>query len=194
MSHLRNPLYGKESNTPLLIEITSEVEKCLQTGCYFAALMVALTLPDICGKAEFPDIPRVKRRYIGWYDEYVGKYENSNEPGCSNDGKMHYLSGEVVYSLRNAMLHQGTPNIDTDEIKEDCCKIDEFVLVIDNAMAVNIKSVTHDDDAVYRTYEVNIVEFCSKLVRVAMAYYKDNQENFNFFKYRIIGLRTEVRG
>ena len=36
---------------------------------------------------------------------------------------MPYLSGEVLYNLRNAFLHQGNPNIVSSEIKDIRCKV-----------------------------------------------------------------------
>lgn len=40
---------------PFLIEqIIKEINTCLKNGCYIVALTIALTLPDICGKVEYP--------------------------------------------------------------------------------------------------------------------------------------------
>jgi hypothetical protein len=36
---------------------------------------------------------------------------------------MPYLIGEVVYSLRNSLSHQGTPNIDVDGKKMATIKL-----------------------------------------------------------------------
>ena len=100
------------------------MNKALDNDCFFSALSLALTLPDICGKAKYPTDGN-KKRYIAWYDEYVGAYEQC--PG--EEGEMPYLSGEVVYQLRCSFLHQGNPNIDKGKINEECCKIDKFVLL-----------------------------------------------------------------
>ena len=48
-------------------------------------------------------------RYIKWFDEYIGQYERDDERIRVG---MPYLSGELVYSLRNSILHQDNPNID----------------------------------------------------------------------------------
>lgn len=84
---------------------------CLENDCYISALGMALTLPDICGKAKYPQWKKqnVGLRYKKWYDEYIGFREIPSGPHSED---FSYLSGEVVYSLRNCLLHQGTPNID----------------------------------------------------------------------------------
>lgn len=93
----------------MILRIIDEIEKALSHDLYFAALNLALTLPDICGKAEYPDL-RTGERYKKWYDENVGVTEKP--PKCTEDEpEMPYLSGEVVYSLRCSLLHEGNPNL-----------------------------------------------------------------------------------
>ena len=38
----------------IILARIDEIEKSLENECYIAALALALTLPDICGKAEYP--------------------------------------------------------------------------------------------------------------------------------------------
>lgn len=47
-----------------------EAEMCLENEWFIAALTLALTLPDICGKAEYPD-ETVTARYIQWFNTYA---------------------------------------------------------------------------------------------------------------------------
>lgn len=53
---------------------------------------------------------------------------------------MPFLSGEVVYNLRNSFLHQGTPNIDSSKIKDPANKLDEFTLVFEKKNEFDIYS------------------------------------------------------
>lgn len=46
----------------MILRIIDETEKALSHDLYFAALNLALTLPDICGKAEYPNL-RTGERY-----------------------------------------------------------------------------------------------------------------------------------
>ena len=87
--------------------IVDDVRNALNNNLYFAALISALTLPDICGKAEYPN-EKSKERYIKWYDKEIGQYEKN--PFQNSDEEMPYLSGNVIYSLRCALLHAGNPS------------------------------------------------------------------------------------
>lgn len=58
----------------MINKLVEDINKALDNEAYFSALSLALTLPDICGKAEFPET-KSGRRYIDWYDEHIGKYE-----------------------------------------------------------------------------------------------------------------------
>lgn len=110
----------------MMLKLIDDVNKALDADCYYSALTLALTFPDICGKAEYPQEKNTKR-YKDWYDEHIGKYEQCPCEQCPNT-PMPYLSGEVVYSLRNSLLHQGTPNITVDKIKDDNNKMNALTL------------------------------------------------------------------
>lgn len=99
----------------MIEKLIKEIENALSHDLYFAALSLALTLPDICGRAKYTTA-NVTARYISWYNEYIGQYEQCPCDACKK-AQMPYLSGEVVYNLRNSFLHQGTPNIDSSKQK-----------------------------------------------------------------------------
>ena len=54
----------------MIDKLIEEINKALENELYFSALSLALTLPDICGKAEYPDKGSTSR-YQLWYDEYI---------------------------------------------------------------------------------------------------------------------------
>lgn len=88
--------------------IVKEINICLENDCYISALGMALTLPDICGKAKYPQWKKqnVGLRYKKWYDEYIGFREIPSGPHSED---FSYLSGEVVYSLRNCLRIKELP-------------------------------------------------------------------------------------
>ena len=51
----------------------SEIRKALKLELYNCALALALTLPDVCGKVEFPNAG-VSKRYKEWFDKYAQSY------------------------------------------------------------------------------------------------------------------------
>ncbi|WP_418846564.1 hypothetical protein [Phocaeicola sp.] len=168
--------------------IFDDVEKSLNANCYFAALSLALTIPDICGKAEYPTETKNGKRYKDWYDRYIGVYEIPpyNE-SVLEEYKMPYLSGEVVYSFRNSLLHQGTPNIDNKRIREEANRVDRFIIKIqqknqyDSYGDSGSQSMDFKGKVIERTYTVNIRRLCLILCRTGKGYYKENRDKFSFF-------------
>ena len=63
----------------MVIRLIQDIRKALENELYFVALSSALTLPDICGKAAYPQEQSSKKRYILWYDEEIGKYETQKQ-------------------------------------------------------------------------------------------------------------------
>lgn len=173
-----------------MLQLIDDVNKALEAGCYYAALSLVLTLPDICGKAEYPQ-EKIGKRYIDWYDEHIGKYEQCSCEHCKRNTPP-YLSGEVVYSLRNSFLHQGTPNIESSKIKNENNKIDRFELVIESKNRFDIYSDAAGNNGGERNYRVNVRRLCLIICNSVLSYYEANQEKFNFFNYSIIDWDTVI--
>lgn len=122
----------------MIKKLIDEINKALNAGLYLVALNSALTLPDICGKAEYPDC-KTGERYKKWYSEYV------------KDGD---LPANIVYKLRCNMLHQG-------DVEPECGKETKFELQT-NAFAAPLgiefcfhTDVTHADGTSEEKYTVN---------------------------------------
>ena len=174
--------------------LIDDMNNALSANCYLAALSIALMLPDICGKAAYPEL-KVGERYKSWYDEYVGQYENPPMPeGVPDNIKMPYLSGEVVYTLRNSFLHQGTPNIEVEKIQAPENKIDKFAIVTESKNEFDIYS---DASGIWngkiRTYRVNVRRLCLIIGLSASAYYKENKFKFDFFNFTMIDQDQEIK-
>lgn len=169
----------------MILKLIEDVNKAIKAKSYFSALSLALTFPDICGKAQFPD-KSVGRRYIEWFDEHIGRYAQCPCEFCK-ETSMPYLSGEVIYSLRNSLLHQGTPNIDLNKIKSEANQIHQFQILIEPQNEFNIYSDSSSiiNDSV-KTYRVNLLRLCLILCSCTKAYYEENMDQFDFFNYTII--------
>lgn len=171
----------------MLKQMIDEIKRSIDNECFIAALMLALSIPDICGKAEYPNEGNTVR-YIKWYNTYVGKYE---VPSDSYGSDMPYSSGELIYNLRNSLFHQGTPNVDTKKIKEERCKVNQFRLTINDVIDGGTSRVSYGQglEVQERMLEVNIVNLCSKLSAVAKTYYSEHGDKFDFFKYELQDIR-----
>lgn len=167
----------------MINKLISDIRQAIQDELYFAALNSALTLPDICGKAEYPSETSTKKRYIQWYDSMVGQYEKN-----PHNVDMPYLSGEIIYTLRCSLLHEGNPNIQNDKLRNDQ-PIDCFELVIESENRYQIysdsSSIIEQNGNTLRYYRMSIRRVVTILCAVAEAYYADNKEKFHF-NYRII--------
>jgi len=176
----------------MIERLIDDVSKALDAEAYMAALSLVLTLPDICAKAEYGDSLKNKERYIKWFDEYIGQYEKA--PIKEGEVEMPYLSGEVVYQLRCSVLHQGNPNIDSDKIKNEACKIDFFTIVVEKKKPFDIygdsASITTmmnpKGSKPVRSYRVNVRRLCLIITSVTKGYYEKNKDKFTFFSYDIL--------
>ena len=75
---------------------------------WYAALGLALALPDICGFLDSPSSGS-QQRYVTWCDQFlVPKY--TRQVGARHITHT-FLSGEDCYALRCAFLHEGSDEI-----------------------------------------------------------------------------------
>ncbi len=106
---------------------------------------------------------------------------------------MPYLSGEVIYSLRCSLLHEGNPNMKNDSLRTHL-PIDHFSLVVKKAKPFDIyfdsSSITDFGNEHIREYSMNVRRICMILCNVAESYYMNNKDKFRF-NYEIID-RDEV--
>lgn len=183
----------------MLLRIVKEINECLSKDCYLAALFMALTLPDICGKAEYGDIGN-RARYEQWFDTYIGqhqrKYSISENDGVSD---LPYISGELVYKLRNSVLHSGMVDVDGQKLSEEQNKVTKFRLMISENLsggyAASDAAITRSlsGEEMSREYTVSIQYLCNILCYSAEKYYNANKDKFDFFQYNIVDERKGER-
>ena len=81
---------------------TRGVENAVASANWYAALALALVLPDICGKLASPT-QASSTRYAGWFDRFVRpRYTRGIGPARTPHV---FLSGDDCYALRCAYLH-----------------------------------------------------------------------------------------
>lgn len=92
------------------------LERSLQEQNWHAALVMSLTLPDLCVKAANPAEKTNGAKYAAWFDEFVGPtYMRPVGP----DRRLHvFLSGNDCYALRCALLHEGSSEVTTQRARE----------------------------------------------------------------------------
>lgn len=168
-------------------EIVREVNMCLDNGCCIAGLSLALTLPDICGKAYYPTLGN-KRRYIQWFDENLGMPKNDEERALFG---MPDLSGALVYSLRCSLLHQGNPNIKKNEFGiiyfELLYRQHEGVHIItSSSQAEIVKDEDGKEKEINRMISINVRNLCEQICIAAEKCYQKDKNKFDFFDYNLV--------
>ena len=154
-----------------------DIYNALSNKLYFSALALSLALPDICGKAEYPDETSSSKRYIEWYDKYLGEY-------MSNGDNSPSLSGEVVYNLWNSFLHTGSPNIDNKKVKNQTNKLDRFILSLaDDKEFQSVTLCVSTGCVTIRIMMVNVSFLCKTICDFSLLYYENNPDKFRFDFY-----------
>lgn len=105
------------SSEPHLLQFTRSIEDSLILKNYFAALIMALTLPDICCSLADENKKTTGKKYSNWFKNYVGHHYTSQIG--SNMEEIIFLSGEECFALRCTYLHKGTNNIEDEKIVKD---------------------------------------------------------------------------
>lgn len=158
--------------------IIAEIKKDIECGRYLSALTLALTIPDICRKALYPNTDRNTRKYyIKWYDENIGM---DHRP---KDISMPYLDGDMLYELRCSVLHSGSYTLNDVSKLKDQNKVTNFHLYVDKTNAngkrmLNGSSTISSDNKIVEI-EVEIISLCYRLCRVAEIEYNENKEKFD---------------
>ena len=81
------------------------IKTTMKNKNWYGALLICLTVPDICSSLETPS-SESRKRYVNWFKKYLdNKYKT-------------YLSGDDCYSLRCSYFHEGTNVIEHQSARE----------------------------------------------------------------------------
>ena len=102
-----------------ILDSVDDIYKALDSKAYLSALALALTIPDILSKVEYPEIRYVGERYVKWMDEFFLTDEEEkarmegNEPTDELGTVLDKLDGQFFYELRCAFLHAGNNDVES---------------------------------------------------------------------------------
>jgi hypothetical protein len=74
--------------------ILGEIERALDAGLYHLAIVVSVTLPDVCAALEAPDGRSNTARYKAWYEDNMAS-------------RLARFTADDCFSLRCGVVHQG---------------------------------------------------------------------------------------
>lgn len=145
--------------------LIDQIRGTLRAGFPYAALMLAVSVPDVCANLELPEgrgSDHVKLRYLRWYDRYVSP-------------KGPVLTGNNCYDIRCGKMHQGQLG------SKDLTTV--IVFTDDDNMSVVCGDVEERsaDGELKRRWDVlvgiSIREFCGMLIAAAEDWHVDWQNN-----------------
>jgi len=173
------PIENREKKLNSLGLLESEINTCLDSKCYVAAMSLALSVPSLIGKIVYPELDE-KDAYIKWYQENIGQYEHDSEQAKD---KIPYPSGDVCYALKNAIHNNCDTNVagTYDDFDLSCLSLkveDKNYFDMYGGEASIEKGI---DGSVSCKLEISVRDFCWKICRFIDIFLKENTDN----KYEI---------
>lgn len=163
-----------------MLDLISEMEKALQNGFLKVALGMALTLSDICGQVEYPEIKVVGERYIKWCDNYL-KNQGFITTGESGD---KVISGDMCYKLRCAYLHSG--NLELNQREKDDFPMFRLLMCNKDNKGIYCEPLHKDLQGKDLIITIDVRHLTIVLCNAAKEYYKQHKKNEDFKKHHII--------
>ena len=147
-----------------------EIEKALEAELYNCALALALTLPDVCGKVEFPNCGN-KKRYKDWFSLYALPCFTVEATKLPSEEIVEYtwLSAEECWALRCAFLHAGNYDV-------DCATLANVHIHVHKRDGENYSHMVRDSKYV----DWDVIELCKKLCLAAREYYFSIEDKTRF--------------
>ena len=128
------------------------VQACLSAGIYYAALVTALTVPEICAALESEGGWGGHQKYKNWYQDYLGsKYPDLTPDDC--------------YALRCSVLHQGKlgrPNMQYSRV----------IFTVPNRQ----NNVFHNN-LINDALNLDMTMFCNDIIDAAQAWYEAKKDD-----------------
>lgn len=143
------------------------IDKALQDKNWYGALFISLTIPDICGRLQYPKL-KTGKRYVSWFEKYL-KEKYTSRVGAS--GKEHvFLSGEDCYSLRCALLHEGTDDITRQKSRK---VLEKFLFMTTGSHCNYMQNNYVNGKRVPTTLQLNVERFCRDISSAAEKWLED---------------------
>jgi len=138
--------------------------RAIKDGNLYAALTLALTIPDVCGSLEEPGPGKSQARYTRWCKQWIEpKYSTKTLDPMT--GRPHvWITDEQIYQLRCSLIHSGSDEIE----KARRTGVDRFFF-FDQTRPSGIQKFAN---CKFNGVDVNIIclsaaDFCEKLFEAA---------------------------
>jgi hypothetical protein len=163
---------------------TDSYQRLIATQDYYAALVLGLTLPDICTKLEKPNEKNTGVRYKEWFDRYLAKKYQLH---IGRERELHvFLNGSDFYALRCAYLHQGETNIEEQRARE---VLNNFVFLKPQLMGQIHLNQIND------TLQLQVDVFCVDILHAVEEWLNEHKDNveINERAQSLMEINNEIR-
>lgn len=148
--------------------LINSIKQSLENRNWYAALTLALTLPDIAGKIEYPSQRSSRFRYCEWFENFILDYYTS-EIGPKKK-KTTFLSGRDCYALRCTYLHEGNSEITGQSARETLNDF-QFVAPQENSLIVIHNNRINDK------LQLQVDIFCNDIINGINNWVKTNSDD-----------------
>jgi hypothetical protein len=135
---------------------TDAIRQCLASQNWYAALFMALAMPDICSKLEHPSSSNSGLRYREWFDKYLGPVYTVN----IMESRVEFMNGGDCWALRCSMLHEGSHNVGEQKARETLSRF--------RFTSLNHHRVRLNDDVLV----LNVGRFCEEMCQAVETWSK----------------------
>lgn len=143
--------------------VLGEIHACLRAGLPYAALHLALSIPDVCSSTETdPDSEArwkgTQKRYIDWCEKFLApKFSTFNATDC--------------WALRGGVLHNGNLTGHSSSKYDDVMFTLGGSIVIDEYISINNGGTNRSGIAL----DINL--FCDRIVQAAREWLDQSASN-----------------
>lgn len=142
------------------------LDTSIKTQNWYSVLFISLTIPDICGKIDEPS-KGSKVRTINWFNKYMkSMYTHHIGP---HRQEHTFLTGSDFYSLRCALLHEGSDDITTQKAREILEKF-EFIQPVNSNWFIHCNQEEN-------ILQLQVDQFGKDVMAAANSWLKDNEND-----------------
>jgi len=124
---------------------TTELQNALKGKAYYAAILLALTLPDVCSALESANGASTPETYKNWYEKWLGPQYPT-------------VTGADIYFLRCSVAHQAAFNHPAMQVKKVYFTLPTGLLIYDQ----------NEDE---HGLQLDLIRFCKSMAEAVDRWY-----------------------
>lgn len=137
-------------------QLVAAIRTSISAENWYAALFLALAMPDICAKLEQPTSGSSGPRYRTWFDKYLSPLNTQNIMGR----EVMFMTAGDCWALRCSLLHEGTDDVGEQQARET---VSRFRFTSLGSHRIKVEDVL----------VLNTARFCEEVCAAVEAWNKD---------------------